>query len=101
MGANARRRREEKAAARAAEFQKFVDSIDPHDFVRMSRTHCSECGSADITWSTLGAVAVGPEPYRSHAREVLPMLGASADAWTCGDCDGFGAFEQGLQSGMF
>lgn len=64
----------------------------------MMRPACSDCGSPDIAWSTLGEVATGPEPFASEAREILPMVGASADAWTCAACGGFGAFEQELHS---
>jgi hypothetical protein len=75
--------------------------IDSHDFNRMARKACSECGSPQIEWTSLGAVAEGPEPYRTPAQELLPVLGASAEAWICRNCDGFGAFEQTLHTGGF
>ena len=98
MGANARRRRERKSQSNSGQFRQLLENIDSASFNRMVRRECSECGSPDITWSTVGAVAEGPEPFRTHAREAVPVVGASADAWTCDRCGGFGAFEQNLHS---
>jgi DNA-directed RNA polymerase subunit M/transcription elongation factor TFIIS len=74
--------------------------VDSATFNRMARSSCSECGSANITWMTLGALAAqeGSAEQRDRARELLPLVGTSADAWTCQDCEGFGAFEQGLHT---
>jgi hypothetical protein len=98
MGGNAKRRRDAKARKAGEQLLAALGSMDSPSFSRMFRSNCSECGSANITWSTLGELAAGDGPRVESAREILPRLGASADAWVCDDCEGFGAFEQQLQT---
>ena len=67
-------------------------------FAQSARRTCSECGSTRIVWTTAGALADqdGPKQAVDAAREVVPMLGADAEAWWCRDCAGAGFFEQEL-----
>lgn len=98
MGANARKRREAKGGGSGPHQAFNVPFIDPTTFNRMARSSCSECGSSDINWTTLGVLAQEIGPKQQEAKEILPLVGASAEAWTCNDCSGFGAFEQTLHS---
>ena len=67
------------------------------EFRRNFRQTCSECDSPNIVWSTVGNLAVnGSQKVRAATKELLPIFGASAQAWACSDCDGLGAFEQSL-----
>lgn len=65
-------------------------------FAQSTRRTCSECGSAQIVWTTAGGLATqdGPKQAVDAAREVVPLLGADAEAWWCRDCAGAGFFEQ-------
>jgi hypothetical protein len=67
-------------------------------FAKSARRTCSECGSQNIVWTTAGALAVqdGPKQAVDAAREIVPMMGADAEAWWCKDCAGAGFFEQEL-----
>jgi hypothetical protein len=98
MGANAQRRREAKNRnERVKAMSGLLANSDSSQFNRMARPNCSECGSRNIQWSTLGSLADGGSKERqARAAEILPIFGASAEAWSCPDCDGFGAFEQSL-----
>ena len=97
MGANARRRRDAKARSRAA-FDGFAASLDSSNLSRMMRRTCSQCGSDEIEWASLGSQTDDSAEQRGFARKMLPMLSASADAWTCGECGEMGAFEQTVHS---
>lgn len=67
-------------------------------FARQARKNCSECGSARIRWTSAGALAMqdGPKQAVDAAKEIVPVLGADAEAWWCKDCAGAGFFEQEL-----
>lgn len=96
MGANSRKRRDAKARGAGQSF--IPPYIDPSAFNRAARSKCSQCGSADIEWTTLKELAILEGPRQEAARELLPVVGASAEAWTCNSCEEFGAFEQTLHS---
>jgi hypothetical protein len=99
VGANARRRRERRAAERLVRVQSVPQSVGLAELNRMARRQCSDCGNVGIAWSTVGALAQGDGPHSGDARGVLPLVGASAEAWTCSVCGGFGAFEQSWHTG--
>jgi len=92
MGANAQRRREAKnRSAALMRLSRPMPETEPLVFNPLGRTTCSECGSANIEWSTVGGLASsGPEERRERASELLPFVGAEASAWSCIDCEGFG-----------
>jgi hypothetical protein len=60
----------------------------PDAFTRMSRSSCSECGSAGIDWISLGEARAAGLPVD----EALSVVGRIESVWRCPLCGGCGFF---------
>ena len=91
MGANARRRREERARTKAATSQQ-LDLIDGASFNRMVRSACSACGSSELSWVLITDLAeLEILEDREFAENASAFVGLHAEAWHCAACGERGA----------
>jgi hypothetical protein len=65
----------------------------PAGFARTVRKTCDNCGSAALTWGTLGDLILIAEQVSPSDREkVLDLFPLRSEAWLCCECGNLGVF---------
>lgn len=90
MGRNAQRRRTKTHNGRVLFESEGDVGLTEEQIRKVFRSSCSQCGSTDIKWQSLGEL-ISESEDKSKFDEVLSFFPLTAHAWTCLSCpDGMG-----------